>query len=97
MDKVAFLPAAKEDYNEAYAWYRERSDRAAIGFEEAVERALREIVEAPTQWPVCDARHRYRLLKRYPYRLIYRVEEDVIAIVAVGHGRRRPRYWEDRD
>ena len=33
---------------------------------------------------------------RYPFSLVYIVRGDVIEVVAVAHGRRRPGYWRSR-
>jgi hypothetical protein len=35
-------------------------------------------------------------LKRFQYGLIYRVNGDVIEIVAVAHDRQKPEYWRNR-
>lgn len=97
MADVAFLPVARQEYEEAHAWYRARSERAAAGFEERIEQALERIAEAPEWWPAYDERHRSYLLKRYPYVLIYRIVSGQVLIVAVAHAKRRPGYWKDRE
>ena len=96
MARFSFLPAASADYEDAFEWYYDRSPRAAVGFEEAVDQAIREIVEAPDRWPVCDPRHRFHLVNRYPYSIVYRVEADLVVVVAVAHGRRQTKYWRGR-
>jgi plasmid stabilization system protein ParE len=93
---VAFLPSAESDYIGALAWYMERSERAAVGFEAAVNAALRSIAVAPTRWPFCDGRHRLYVLRRYPYSVIYRVESDGVLVVAVAHAKRSADFWRDR-
>jgi mRNA-degrading endonuclease RelE of RelBE toxin-antitoxin system len=35
-------------------------------------------------------------LRRFPYKLIYRVDDDNLRIIAVAHIRRRPGYWAVR-
>ena len=35
-------------------------------------------------------------LDRFPYGLIYRVQEDVITVVACMHARRHQSYWQSR-
>jgi hypothetical protein len=35
-------------------------------------------------------------VKRFPYHIVYRTDREPILIVAVAHGRRRPRYWRNR-
>ena len=96
MDDVPFLPAADEDYQEAFNWYLKRSAKAALGFEAAVEQGLHEISKDPDRWPLLDDRHRFHLLKRYPYHLVYRIDGAQVLIVAVAHGRRHPGYWKGR-
>ena len=96
MDETPFLPAAEDDYQEAFHWYFKRSERAAARFESAVEQALHEIAEAPDRWPMLDVRHRFHLLKRYPYHIVYRMEGERVLVVAVAHGRRHPDYWKGR-
>jgi hypothetical protein len=39
---------------------------------------------------------RQHRLNRFPYGIVYQVREDEIAILAVAHLHRRPRYWRDR-
>jgi hypothetical protein len=36
------------------------------------------------------------LLRRFPYGLIYALDQDDILILAVAHTRREPGYWRDR-
>lgn len=39
---------------------------------------------------------RRSLLARFPYGLIYTVEEQSVIVIAVAHLHREPRYWMDR-
>ncbi len=96
MAEIALLPAAEADYHEALAWYQARSPQAAAGFEAAVEVALRAISNAPGRWPMCDDRHRFYVLRRYPYSIIYRDEAGDVLVVAVAHSSRSASYRRDR-
>jgi hypothetical protein len=40
---------------------------------------------------------RRRLLRRFPYALLYKIKPDSIRILAVMNLRRRPSYWLGRD
>jgi plasmid stabilization system protein ParE len=73
-----------------------RSARAAAGFEAAVERALAFLATFPEACPLCDDRHRYCALRRYPYGLVYRVDGDEVRVVAVPHDRQLPGPWAGR-
>jgi plasmid stabilization system protein ParE len=80
--EVNFLPAAQSDYDEALAWYLERSARAAAGFESAVTHGVHRIADDPETYPLIDKRHRRCLLKRYPFSLVYRIEISGVLVVA---------------
>lgn len=96
MANISFLPAADRDYLEALAWFQARSAQAAAGFEAAMGVALQRIADFPEMSPLCDARHRFYVLRRYPYSVIYRIESGDVLVVAVAHARRSPTYWQGR-
>ena len=94
--EVFFHPEADTEYEEAFAWYAERSPEIAVRFEQEVEAAVTSIVNASTRWPLYDEVHRKVLLPRFPYLVIYREHESRVAIVAIAHGHRHPGYWKGR-
>jgi len=97
MNELLITEGAEEDYLASLRWYADRSKRAAEGFEAEFERALEAIAANPDRYPSCDDRHRYYLLKRYPFQVICRrAPEDRLLIVAVAHTSRRPGYWLSR-
>lgn len=96
MAEVVLHAAAEAEYEEALAWYLARSVRAANRFEVAFELALEKVAANPAAYPLCDDRHRFCLLRRYPYGIFYRVDGDQVRVLAVAHARRRPGYWSDR-
>jgi plasmid stabilization system protein ParE len=89
---VELDPRAEREARDAFAWYLERSERAAAAFEREIERALAAIGEAPATHPIVDGLHRY-LLDRFPYALRYVVRVDAVVVLAVAHQHRRPAYW----
>lgn len=40
---------------------------------------------------------RRRLVRRFPYAVLYSISPDLIRILAVMHSRRRPMYWIERE
>jgi len=97
MRELVIAGGAEEDYTASLRWYAERSKRAAEGFESEFARALEAIGANPDRYPPCDDRHRFYLLKRYPFQVIYRkASADQWLIVAVAHTSRRPGYWSSR-
>jgi plasmid stabilization system protein ParE len=96
MGRPVLNEAAKADYIEALRWYAERSPRAAHTFEEEFDRAVNRIAADPDQFPWCDGRHQFCILRRFPFQLIYRKVADRVEIVAVAHAKRKPGYWSER-
>lgn len=96
MAEVRFHPEAQDEYEDALAWYRVRSHQAADRFEAEVERVVVLIAAAPAMFPPYDGVHRFAMLRRFPYSLVYRVAPDGVDVIAVAHSRRRPGYWRRR-
>jgi len=87
----SYHPEALEELIEAVLHYEGLSPRAR-------ERApavdlLRHVPEAAA--PIRGSLRR-KPLQRFPYSLIYAVEDSEIRIYAVPHRRRRSEYWLDR-
>jgi plasmid stabilization system protein ParE len=96
MSKLRVISAAEWEYTEALRWYAERSIQAAEGFDAEFDKALETISADPNRFPRCGDRHRFYLMDRYPYQVIYREEANEILIVAIAHAKRRPGYWAGR-
>ena len=93
-----FHPAAEAEFNAAIDWYVARSTNAATDFAADVRNAVQLIVELPQAWPTWPGRDdlRVRVLRRFPFSVIYSVETETMVVVAVAHHRRRPGYWLGR-
>ena len=92
---VSFHPRARDEVEEAQAWYEERSLLAAAGFLQELSKAVRHIGETPNRYPVGLHGTRRTVLERFPFNIFYRVSANDIVIVAVAH-QKRPGYWADR-
>lgn len=70
----------------------------AVDFIEELHRALSLIQENQQIGQRVGVVYRRIPLRRFPYLLHYRIDEDasLIRIIAVSHQKRRPGYWADR-
>jgi plasmid stabilization system protein ParE len=93
---VAFHPDAVEEARVAWQWYLARSRSAADSFIAELDRGIEAICAAPDRWPLFAQGTRRYLFQRFPFQLIYRVVDNCVQVVAVAHGRRKPRYWKSR-
>jgi toxin ParE1/3/4 len=94
--KYVFHPAALTEYSEAVEFYSQRRVELAQAFINAVEEAIFRIVDSPNRWAFVEEDIRRCLTRKFPYGILYTVEEDYILIVAVMHCSREPGYWKKR-
>jgi plasmid stabilization system protein ParE len=94
--KVHHLLGAEREILEAVEFYRERAGSLAAEFYAEFCRARAEIVAFPDLWGNVRGGYRRKLLRRFPFGIIYRIEEEQILIVAVAHLSRHPDYWRNR-
>lgn len=96
MNAVSFHDLAKVELNEAAQYYEGESAGLGQTFVAEVERCADEIVRYPEAGRVIGGSIRRRLIRRFPYALLYRVKPTGIRVLAVMNLKRRPAYWVGR-
>ncbi len=96
MTVARFLLPAEEEMVAAAQYYEHQSVGLGTEFLTEVERTIAAISTYPNAAPKVKGETRRRLLKRFPFGVLYAGTSDEVVIVAVMHLRRRPGYWEDR-
>ena len=93
---LAFLRAARREFDDAADWYEHR--RAGLGdvFTTAVRQVLDRIVNQPRLYAKVFQDAREAPVPRYPYCVYYREEADQILVLAVFHTSRDPSVWQGR-
>jgi toxin ParE1/3/4 len=96
--RARILALAEDDLEHAFDYYgglrHGLGDELVKEFRKGVER----ILEQPAAWqPLDDIYRRYRL-HRFPYGIIYRINQvtDEVMIIAFMHLSRRPGAWHSR-
>lgn len=93
---ASFHDLAKVELNEAAQYYEGESAGLGQAFVTEVEQSTDEIVRYPQAGLVIRGSIRRRLIRRFPYALLYRVRPTEIRILAVMSLKRRPAYWVGR-
>ncbi|MDJ0675394.1 MAG: type II toxin-antitoxin system RelE/ParE family toxin [Calothrix sp. MO_167.B42] len=94
--KYVFHPDALTEYGETVQYYAERRAEIAQAFIDTVEDAIFRIRESPNRWGVIDEDVRRCLTQKFPYAILYTIEQEYILILAVMHCSRKPGYWKGR-
>lgn len=91
--KHQFHELGQKDYEETLLWYLEQSEKAALGFVDAVDEAIYKICNYPVRYRN-TYKHFYEIgLRKYPFVVIYSIEEDINSVVIwkIFHYRRNPK------
>ena len=94
--RVRFLEIAEIELDEAIRWYRTQASGLGDVFLIEVLAAANRIAQYPDAWQLLDKGVRRCRLNRFPYGLIYTIENGDVLVLAVAHLHRRPDYWRDR-
>jgi toxin ParE1/3/4 len=94
--RYVFHPEALTEYAEAVQYYAEQRVEIAQVFINAIEDAVYRIRESPERYVVIDEDVRRCMTRKFPYGILYTIEQDDILILAVIHCSREPGYWKNR-
>lgn len=97
MDRPECHRLADRELNEAAQYYELESPGLGSSFLEEVGRCLQSIQDQPEAGMILRGSVRRRLLRRFPYALLYKIKPSGIRILAVMNLRRRPTYWIGRE
>lgn len=94
--KVVFLSPALHELEDAFGWYQDQMHGLGNEFLDEIDEGVRRIVSWPEMHVLVGNNFRRCLIRRFPYGLIYALDEDPVVILAVAHLHRKPFYWMGR-
>ncbi len=97
MDRPEFHRLAERELNEAAQYYDVEEPGLGSSFLQEVERCFQAIEAHPEAGEILRGSIRRRLLRRFPYALLYKIKPSGIRILAVMNLKRRPSYWVGRE
>ena len=97
MSQTVYLrPEAEEDLEDAATWYESQREGLGQDFLDEALSAFDTISEHPHMYPIVHSCTHRAVIHRFPFGIFYRVEKDLLVVVAVMHGSRHPRRWKQR-
>jgi plasmid stabilization system protein ParE len=97
MGRLEFHRLAEHELNAAAQYYDLEDPGLGAAFLEAVNRGLESIQAHPEAGVILLGEVRRRLLRRFPYALLYKIKPSGVRILAVMNLKRRPTYWVGRE
>ncbi len=97
MDRPEFHRLAEHELNEAAQYYELENPGLGAAFLQEVDRCLTSIQAHPEAGMILRGDVRRRLLRRFPYALLYKIKPTGLRILAVMNLNRRPAYGVGRE
>ena len=94
--RVYIRPEAETDIEEAALWYEKQRQGLGQEFLDEILSLCETIAENPAMYPVVHRRTRRALIRRFPFGVYFRIDDEQVVVVAVIHGSRHPRSWRQR-
>lgn len=87
--QLVFQTEAIIDIQEAYIWYEEQKDGLGDEFLEELEIGQHKISNHPQYYAGVNNRFRRLKINRFPYIVVYEIEENCIIVIAVRHTKKK--------
>ena len=91
--QVIIRPTAEADIEEARQWYEQQRPGLGNEFLDEISRAIRILEEQPERRPIYYLGFRRLLIRRFPYKVFYRVEGARVIVFRVMHAKRDHQRW----
>ncbi len=94
--KKIILQQAFNELDGAVSYYEEQQAGLGLRLMDEFDRHVIWILSNPTVPRIRRGGYRRVNLKTFPYYIAYVVREDILWILAMTHGHRKPEYWIER-
>lgn len=95
-EEVSFHRLAELELNEAAAYYELEKQGLGARFLTEVDRCIESLVKHPQAGAIILGDVRRRLVRRFPYAVLYTIKPEGARILAIMNLKRRPLYWVGR-
>ena len=96
MMSYSFHAEAEQKFHETTNYYECCSPGLGLDFALEVQATIQNVREYPSAWPTLDDDIHRCLTPRFPYGVVYCVENGTVVVLAVMHLHRDPEYWKAR-
>ena len=94
--RASFHELAELELNDAIVYFENEREGLGLRFLSAVQDAVRLIQQHPQASPIILEDIRCKVLRRFPYSIMFSIKPDRIRILAIANQKRRPFYWQGR-
>jgi plasmid stabilization system protein ParE len=88
--KLIIKEEAVIEIEDAFIWYEKEKVGLGQEFVAALEEDYEKIIASPFLYQIGYKDFRIAVMQRFPYKIVYRIEEDAVVVYAVFHTSRNP-------
>ena len=93
---LKIIEPAELELDDAFQYYENELCGLGSKFIDSFRHAINRIISHPSAWICIHDNVRKCRLDKFPFDIIYAIEEEFIIIIAISHHHRKPYYWIDR-
>ena len=93
---IQILQCAESEIADAMDYYNNQYPGLGYGFAFEIKESLKRILSFPQAWPLFLGKTRKCHINRFPYGVVYKIQEESIVVFAVMHLKQNPKRWEQR-
>lgn len=93
---ILFLELAEQEFYDSQDYYEEQQLNLGVKFKQEIYNTLNRIQKFPNMYVEVRKDIRKCVVNKFPFNLLYSIEENHILIIAIAHHHRKPDYWIDR-
>ncbi|MEK6777599.1 MAG: type II toxin-antitoxin system RelE/ParE family toxin [bacterium] len=93
---IEILEIARREYDEAKEFHEIEQPGLGTQFEKQIRHSLLRIQQYPQAWPLERKEIRRYIVHKFPYKILYSIQDETIVVLAFAHLHRQPDYWIDR-
>jgi plasmid stabilization system protein ParE len=94
--KVRFIAPARREFLKEVVYYNEQEPGLGVAFAQEVEEAAARALAFPGAGSPASKSTKKVFVKRFPFSVVYRPDNEGIVVFAIAHHSRRPEYWASR-
>ncbi|MFZ5517823.1 MAG: type II toxin-antitoxin system RelE/ParE family toxin [Candidatus Zhuqueibacterota bacterium] len=84
---------AQKELEDAIFFYELQQSGLGNKFKIEVRSSIQRIVKHPNAWPIESGEVRKCYLYKFPYKILYSIQENNVIVLAIAHQHRKPGYW----
>ena len=96
MTRISFHRLAERELSDAALFYESESPGLGGIFLDEIDRLIEAIAKNPNEGIKIRGHVRRRILRKFPYGILYSAKAEGIRILAIMHLKRKPTYWVGR-